>query len=84
MSNFSVASDQRQTLLKQLAARLEQLPASPERERMLSEVRSRAVDLDTGVAPRAMLHVDAPILGPRRPPSRRYSAGPAVQGGPNP
>lgn len=71
MNNFSGASDRRRTRLKRLLARLEQLPASPARNRMLSEVRSRAVDLDTGVTPRAMLQVDAPILGPRRPPSRR-------------
>jgi hypothetical protein len=59
--------------LKRLMARLEQLPVSPERERMLDEVRSRAVDLDTGVTPRAMLSVDAPVLGPRRPPENRRS-----------
>jgi len=59
--------------LKRLVARLEQLPASPQRERMLSEVRSRVVDLDTGVTPRAMLTVDAPILGPRRSSYNRRS-----------
>jgi hypothetical protein len=74
MNNFATASDDRRTRLKRLVARLEQLPASPDRNRMLSEVRSRAVDLDTGVTPRAMLQVDAPILGPARPPSRRRSA----------
>jgi hypothetical protein len=41
-----------------LVARLEQLPDSPERERMLAEVRARAVDLETGVTPRAMLPVE--------------------------
>jgi hypothetical protein len=44
--------------LRELAAQLEQLPASDERERMLAEVRSRAVDLDTGVKPRAMLPIE--------------------------
>jgi hypothetical protein len=73
VNNFAHASVRRRTQLKRLVARLEQLPASPERNRMLSEVRSRAVDLDTGVAPRAMLTVDAPILGPRRPPNSRRS-----------
>ena len=68
MDNFATASEERRSRLKQLLTRLEQLPVSVQRDRMLSEVRSRAVDLDTGVAPRAMLPVDAPILGPRRPP----------------
>jgi hypothetical protein len=74
MNNFAAVSKARRTRLKQLVARLEQLPVSAERDRMLSEVRSRAVDLDTGVAPRAMLRVDAPILGPRRPPPERLTA----------
>jgi hypothetical protein len=73
MTNFAYASPRRRMQLKRLMARLEQLPVSPERERMLDEVRSRAVDLDTGVAPRAMLSVDAPVLGPRRPPENRRS-----------
>jgi hypothetical protein len=71
MTNFALASARRRMRLQQLVERLEQLPASPDRERMLSEVRSRAVDLDTGVTPRAMLTVDAPIVGPRRPPNAR-------------
>jgi hypothetical protein len=71
VTNFALASEHRRAQLKRLLARLEQLPVSPERDRMLSEVRSRAVDLDTGVEPRAMLTVDAPILGPRRRPNNR-------------
>jgi hypothetical protein len=47
--------------LKELVDRLERLPASEDRDRVLREVRSRAVDLDTGVAPRAMLPVREPI-----------------------
>ena len=70
MDNFATVSEVRRMRLKELIAQLEQLPASEQRDRMLSEVRSRAVDLDTGVAPRAMLPVHAPILGPRRPPPR--------------
>ena len=46
--------------LKDLVDMLERLPASPDRDRVLSEVRSRAVDLDTGVTPRAMLPVREP------------------------
>ena len=41
--------------LKELIVEIESLPASVERDRLLSEFRSRAVDVDTGVAPRAML-----------------------------
>jgi hypothetical protein len=76
LTNFALASERRLSQLKRLAARLEQLPASPERDRMLSEVRSRAVDLDTGVTPRAMLTVDPQILGPRRRPDNRRPVGP--------
>jgi hypothetical protein len=75
MDNFTAVSEDRRRRLKQLIARLEQLPASAPRDRMLSEVRSRAVDLDTGVAPRPMLPVDAAILGPRRPPPTRVPPG---------
>jgi hypothetical protein len=59
--------------LKDLVDRLERLPASPDRDRVLSEVRSRAVDLDTGVTPRAMLPVQEPASPPvvlPRPPKR--------------
>jgi hypothetical protein len=58
--------------LKDLVDRLERLPASPDRDRVLGEVRSRAVDLDTGVPPRAMLPVREPAPPPvlPRPPKR--------------
>jgi hypothetical protein len=58
--------------LKDLIHRLERLPASPDRDRVLSEVRSRAVDLDTGVMPRAMLAVREPPPPPipPKPPKR--------------
>jgi hypothetical protein len=58
--------------LKDLVDMLERLPASPDRDRVLSEVRSRAVDLDTGVTPRAMLPVREPVPPPvlPRPPKR--------------
>jgi hypothetical protein len=56
--------------LRDLVERLESLPASPDRDRILSEVRSRAVDLDTGVTPRAMLPVREPIPPPREQPVR--------------
>jgi hypothetical protein len=53
-----MSSEHRLRRLRELLARIEQLPASSERERMLSEVRARVVDVDTGVTPRAMLPVD--------------------------
>jgi hypothetical protein len=59
--------------LKDLIDVIMRLPESPERDRLLSEVRSRAVDLDTGVAPRAMLPVREPApvpVVPRRPKRR--------------
>jgi len=52
--------------LKELIAEIELLPASPERDRLLSEFRSRAVDVDTGVAPRAMLPMAEPVPAPVR------------------
>jgi hypothetical protein len=53
--------------LKDLVDLLERLPSSPDRDRVLSEVRSRAVDLDTGVTPRAMLPVREPAPPPVLP-----------------
>jgi len=63
-STDSNASGNRLQRLKDLLARLEQLPASEERDRILSEVRARAVDVDTGETPRAMLPVDPAVLPP--------------------
>jgi hypothetical protein len=53
--------------LKDLVDLLERLPASPDRDRILSEVRSRAVDVDTGVTPRAMLPLREPTPALVRP-----------------
>lgn len=50
--------------LRGLIAKIELLPVSPERDRLLSEFRSRAVDIDTGVAPRAMLPMADPTPDP--------------------
>jgi hypothetical protein len=63
--------------LKDLVERLERLPATPERERVLSEVRSRAVDLETGVTPRAMLPLRESTPPPPRTgsPSRQRASG---------
>ena len=50
-----MTTGQRVQRLRELLARIEKLPASTERDRLLSEVRSRAVDVDTDATPRAML-----------------------------
>jgi hypothetical protein len=60
--------------LKDLIEAVMRLPDSPDRERLLSEVRSRAVDLDTGVVPRAMLPMREPMpaaMAPTPRPKRR-------------
>ena len=56
--------------LKDLVDQLERLPASPDRDRVLAEVRCRAVDVDTGVTPRAMLPVREPTPPPSEPKRR--------------
>ena len=56
--------------LKDLVEQLERLPASPDRDRFLAEVRSRAVDVDTGVTPRAMLPMREPMPPPSAPKQR--------------
>ena len=81
--------------LNVLIGQLEGMPASPERDWMLAEIRSRAVDLETGVAPRAMraLPRDETVAGagaqpaPAKPPAPRRSTrqvqvGPAVRSAP--
>ena len=46
--------------LKDLTDMVLRLPESPDRDRLLHEVRSRAVDLDTGVTPRGMVPLREP------------------------
>jgi len=67
-----MATERRIRRLKDMVERIERLPASEVRDRLLSEVRSRAVDVDTGVTPRAMLPLREPAPPPllRRPPKR--------------
>jgi hypothetical protein len=63
--------------LKDLIDVLDRLPQSPDRDRLLTEVRSRAVDLDTGVTPRAMLPLDEPApppVAPKPPQHHRLSS----------
>src|SRR5215218_8145615 len=66
--------------LKEMVDQIQRLPASPDRDRMLAEVRSRAVDVDTGVTPRAMLPVREPTPPPSEPKRRpeRYRGGAAI------
>lgn len=45
---------QRLKRLRDMIAQLERLPATPERDRMLREVRARIVDVDSGVPPSAL------------------------------
>jgi hypothetical protein len=61
--------------LREMVDQIERLPVSPDRDRLLSEVRSRAVDVDTGVTPRAMLPMREPAPPPvlPRPPKRDRS-----------
>jgi hypothetical protein len=67
-----MATGRRVKRLRDLVAQIELLPVSPDRDRLLSEFRSRVVDVDTGVTPRAMLPLREPALAPvlRRPPQR--------------
>jgi hypothetical protein len=68
-----MATEPRIQRLRDMLAQLERLPASPDRDRLLSEVRSRAVDVDTGVTPRSMLPMREPEPAPvtTRPTPRR-------------
>jgi len=64
--------DDRLKRLKDLVERLERLPASPERDRVLGEVRARAVDVDTGeeTSPMKVVDTDLSMLAlARRAPS---------------
>ena len=69
-----MATGRRVKRLREMVDQIERLPASPDRDRLLSEVRSRAVDVDTGVTPRAMLPMREPAPEPApvlpRPPRR--------------
>ena len=67
--------------LYDLISRLERMPASAERDWMLAEARSRAVDVQTGVAPAALraLPRDEAYAGPSpaKPAAPRRPARPA-------
>jgi hypothetical protein len=64
-------ADRRLDRLRDTAARLERLPASPERDRVLGEVRARIVDLDTGFTPQPMRPAEEDPIDAPAPPARR-------------
>jgi hypothetical protein len=63
------SDDPRLIRLRALIGKLERLPASSQRERALTEVRARIVDVETGEVPRAMRPVEepAPPESPSKP-----------------
>jgi hypothetical protein len=56
-----MATRERVKRLREMVEQIERLPVSPDRDRLLNEVRSRAVDVDTGVTPRAVLPMREPV-----------------------
>jgi hypothetical protein len=75
-----MASDGRLMQLRALVDRLERFPASPRREWMLQEARSRMVDVETGDEPRPMRTLrDASAEPPSELPGRRAGGNRAVK-----
>jgi hypothetical protein len=75
MSPKQMTTHVRLKRLRDLVVQVERMPPSPERDRVLQEIRARAVDVDTGVSPRAMLPVEpAPPISEPRQFVRRMSA----------
>jgi len=68
--------------LKDLVDVLARQPESPDRDRLLGEIRSRVVDLDTGVTPREMLPMREPL--PPAPVAARPARRSAVTLAPKP
>ena len=75
---WGMTSAQRLKRLREMIAQLERLPATPERDRMLREVRARLVDVDTGEPPRAFpaadvdsILADSLVARARKPRERR-------------
>ncbi len=71
-----MAMGRRVKRLRDLVDQIERLPVSPDRDRLLSEIRSRAVDVETGVTPRAILPLREPEATPDLlcPPKRDRAA----------
>ena len=80
-----MAAGRRVKRLREMVEQIQRLPASDERDRLLEEVRSRAVDVDTGVTPRAMLPLREPALPPdASEPAKRDSAASVTRKVPQP
>lgn len=80
-----MAAGRRVKRLREMVEQIQRLPASHARDRLLSEVRSRAVDVDTGVTPRAILPMREPALLPDAPrPAKRDSAASVTRKAPQP
>jgi hypothetical protein len=78
-----MSAGERLKRLRDLVDRLERLPASPERDRLLADARGRVVDVDTGEQPGPLRvaeppAADAPVAPVPRPvpapPQRRVAA----------
>ena len=70
-----MASGRRVQRLRAMVDQIERLPESPDRDRLLREVRCRAVDVDTGVTPHAMRPLREPPPAPVLPrPAKRARA----------
>jgi hypothetical protein len=69
----SHGSDLRLDRLRDLAAQLERLPSSRERDFMIKEIRARAVDVETGETPSALrtLEPETPQAPPAPAKARR-------------
>jgi hypothetical protein len=70
-----MTTERRVARLKEMVARIERLPPSPERDRLVYELRSRVVDLDTGVTPQAIFppREPAPVPNPRKTSKRNMA-----------
>ena len=76
---LTVAFDRRLERLRALLDRIERLPASAQREWMLEEVRSRLVDIETGVEPHPMRTLPEETVATPLEPSSQVTKGRVVK-----
>ena len=74
-----MAFDRRLKRLRALLDRIERLPASAQREWMLEEVRSRLVDIETGVEPHPMRTLPEETVATPLEPSSQLTKGRVVK-----
>lgn len=74
-----MAFDRRLKRLRALLDRIERLPASAQREWMLEEVRSRLVDVETGVEPHPMRTLPEETVATPLEPSSQVTKGRVVK-----